>query len=230
MAFGRRVVGDEAYNARQLATKGKAGFGHRVTGATPPTKAPAFARPPVAKVEVPTGISIEQIDQALGENSNMFDPLFEQELARAEGPRVEALRVLRAFATGDTASDIDNLLADAAEATRGSERPPLTVSTGGAGTPADLAGTGHASVTAESLAAMSFGSLKDLAIKADVFDPKTMRSRTHILTALLAMLPTATSEPKLPPAPPVDQIIETPPAEEPPAGTDPTEPPAAVTE
>lgn len=217
MAFGRRIVGDEAYNARQLATKGKAGFGHRVTGATAPAKAPAFARPPAVKAETPIGVSLEEMDRALGENTLMFDPLFEQELARPEGPRIEALRVLRAHATGDAAVDIDNMLADAAA----SLPVPLETSgvVGSIGTRAggDPAGTAPASETARpysqaELDDLSFADLKELGIAHGVYDPKTMKSRASINAALLAAGLIAPNAPETPAEPESTETPDTPPA------------------
>lgn len=103
--FGRRVIGQKAFDQQKAAeVGGRSYFGHRVVGKNGP-KPP----PPEEKKVVAEGISVDELARALQTNSSLFESLYEQELARPSGARIEALDVLLQFAPPEDQDDIIRL-------------------------------------------------------------------------------------------------------------------------
>ncbi len=116
MGFGKRVIGEQAWEAQEAAAKAArdrgAAFGSRVTGsATAVEEAPSEdskvadevtaneAKPSAeadSKREAPTPLSLRELKTALGENETVvfFDEMMDAEFARVEGPRKGGLRLL----------------------------------------------------------------------------------------------------------------------------------------
>jgi hypothetical protein len=112
-AFGRRVIGDKAFEAEsKKIAQGAHRFGPRVRGSNTPTAAPAGAKTthgplvsdPVNKDET---VSVREIIDALVANPATFDTLYEAELERPAGARPDALRVfLRSERENAARSDV----------------------------------------------------------------------------------------------------------------------------
>ena len=119
MGFGKRVIGEAAWEAQEAAAKAAlargAGLGSRVTGpasgATAVEEAPSDdeqvtdeatvekATPPVeakAKPDEQPHLSLAELAIALEENETdtFFDEMMDAEFARVEGPRKGGLRLL----------------------------------------------------------------------------------------------------------------------------------------
>lgn len=164
MGFGPRIVGKDNYQATVASKRGTGGFGHRVTGKAAPAKAAAFQRPQTPAPKQPEGISLAALTHALTENPTLFDALYEQELARAEGPRADALRALAKHANPEALAEIDELLA-------ASEPKSETRETG----------EGHG----DDLDALNFKSLKALAVEREIDEP-ALNSRAKVIAAIRA--------------------------------------------
>jgi hypothetical protein len=113
--FGSRVIGNEAYDKAVREEKGGAHvFGVRVTGAItgngPVAEAKrntehgplvvAGAQQTDTKGEPGEGVSIEELRNVLAENPTFLDSLYEAELAREDGPRPDALGIIREVEKG----------------------------------------------------------------------------------------------------------------------------------
>ncbi len=113
MGFGRRVLGEEAWQAQEKAAKAKratSGFGVRVTGPVEPEveeQAPVKKQAPVNDPDVPSKeapgapeksapLSLVELKKALAGNDSIvfFDQLTDAEFERVEGPRKGGLRLL----------------------------------------------------------------------------------------------------------------------------------------
>jgi hypothetical protein len=120
MGFGKRVIGEQAWEAQEAAAKAArdrgAGLGSRVTGPVagvttaveeaPPKEAKVTDEPngkeatPSTSVEgkptAPAQLSLKELAIALEENETVlfFDEMVDAELARVEGPRKGGLRLL----------------------------------------------------------------------------------------------------------------------------------------
>jgi hypothetical protein len=107
--FGRRVIGDQEWEAQEAAAKvaaGRGGFGPRVTGdvaeappvATEEPEAPEAesSEDAPSEFEAPTRLSLVELEKALAENAtkDFFDEMLEVEMSRVEGPRKGGLRLL----------------------------------------------------------------------------------------------------------------------------------------
>ena len=116
--FGKRVLGEQAWEAQEAAAKvaaSRGGFGPRVTGdveeASPvatvepqaeaaeveaPPAEPTTDEAPSEKPEAPTRLSLVELAKALAENAteSFFDEMLEVEMSRVEGPRKGGLRLL----------------------------------------------------------------------------------------------------------------------------------------
>ncbi len=106
--FGSRIVGQEAHDKAVREQKAGADvYGVRVrgaiTGSGPTAEAKKQSEFGVRTLEDATfqdkrgeivdGISIDDLRNALAENPTFFDSLYEAELGRSEGPRVDALSI-----------------------------------------------------------------------------------------------------------------------------------------
>lgn len=113
--FGKRVVGDKKYAEAVRNEEGGANvFGTRVRGAIPdsPTHREKRQSEFGSRVtrgasaqdregnDAEGGVSIEEIKQTLAENPTYIDMLYEAELARADEPREDALRIFLQHETG----------------------------------------------------------------------------------------------------------------------------------
>lgn len=110
--FGSRVIGEEAFRQLQARARGGSQFGPRVKG----TSEEQDARNATSIDKGGAGMSVAQVRQALADNPTFLDTLFEQELARPEGPRRDALLAFRATAVKEkqtsVVKDVDELLAN----------------------------------------------------------------------------------------------------------------------
>jgi hypothetical protein len=132
--FGSRVIGKDAYDKAVRQQKGGAAvFGVRVRGSIPETGPTNTAKRTTEhgarvvmgatgsdeKGNAAEGVSIDSLKNILAENPTFFDSLFENELARSDGPRKDALKIFQQVETGikgagrrDVLDDIAALLGE----------------------------------------------------------------------------------------------------------------------
>ena len=99
MGHGPRVIGAAAFAEQQKNQKaGVDKFGPRVRGQGTAQTAPVSRSPVGTRVNSPEpeSVSVEELARILGENSTFFESLYENELARTDGARPEALLVFLA--------------------------------------------------------------------------------------------------------------------------------------
>ncbi len=129
--FGKRVIGDKAYDEAVRSEKGGANvFGSRVVssikGDGPIAQAKratehgprVVAGTKVSDVRGEEGeetVSIDDLRNILAENPTFFDSLYEGELARTDGPRDEALHIFREVERGIKGAGRREILDDIAE-------------------------------------------------------------------------------------------------------------------
>lgn len=152
--FGPRILGKEEFAKAQDHDRRTAGnhFGPRVVGqaAHNARAARSVPGPKLTPKEQPTdeGLSVEQLKAMLDENHTLLDTLYMAELARPDGARPEALRVmqsveLRTTRRPDVLAEFRDLLAakapvssDVAERTLAAIKSGTTMKSRGRETPA----------------------------------------------------------------------------------------------
>jgi hypothetical protein len=127
--FGRKVVGDEAFDRAIREEKGGGSvFGTRVRDAIPDNNTMNSAKratemgvrvvnevtPQDHRGETKDGgsISIEDLRNILAENPTFFDSLYEGELAREDGPRDDALRIFQEIERGIKGAGRESVLSE----------------------------------------------------------------------------------------------------------------------
>lgn len=129
--FGKRVIGDDAYDKAVREEKGGANvFGSRVVssikgdGPIAQAKRATEHGPLVVAGTVPADnkgnegeetVSIDDLRNILAENPTFFDSLYEGELARSDGPRDEALHIFREVERGIKGAGREEILREIAE-------------------------------------------------------------------------------------------------------------------
>ena len=110
--FGPRVIGSEKHAEAEIIEKARANhFGSRVIGKifekvpapaaeakdtrSDPAKKAAKRQGP-ERIEAPVTANLQELEAALNGNPMFYEPLFQAELGRAEGPRKGALRIFLA--------------------------------------------------------------------------------------------------------------------------------------